>query len=366
MRTLLLFLLLLPLAAFSRQSVDQQLAEILTNAEHVPGIAAAAVKDGEIVAAGVAGIRKTGHSEKVTLDDRFHLGSCTKSMTASLAAMLVRDGKLRWESTPAEFFPDIRIHEGYRAATLRQLLSHTGGTPQDVPGRLWSRLWKAEGPEPEQRMILVRGILSQAPAYPPGQGFAYSNAGYSIAGAMIEKASGSAFDELIRSRLFDPLGMKSAGFGAPATPGAVDQPYGHHLHNGKLVAVNPVPSGDNPPAITPAGRVHATILDFAKYASFHLGGVKDAPLADKDLEILHRHVPPSEDHALGWVRARRPWAGGTALTHTGTNTMFFAVAWLAPERNFAAVAACNSGEGAEACDRAVAMLIRKFLEEKDR
>lgn len=361
-----LLLLLLPLVAFSRENIDPQLAEILSDAEHVPGMAAAAVKDGEIVAAGVAGFRKTGHPEKVTLEDRFHLGSCTKSMTASLAAMLVRDGKLRWESTPEEFFPGIRIHEGYGGTTLRQLLSHTGGTPHDVPGRLWSRLWKAGGPETEQRMMLVRGILSQAPAYPPGQGFAYSNAGYSIAGAMLEKASGSAFDELIRSRLFAPLGMDSAGFGAPATPGAIDQPYGHHLRDGKLVAVDPLPAGDNPPAITPAGRVHATILDFAKYASFHLGGTKGSPLADKDLEVLHRHVPPSEDHALGWVRVERPWAGGTALTHNGTNTMFFAVVWLAPERNFAAVAACNSGEGEQACDRAVAMLIRKYLEAKDR
>src|SRR5690606_19855697 len=209
---------------------------------------------------------------------------------------------------------------------------------------------------------LVRDILSAPPAYPPGGGFAYSNAGYSIAGAMLEKASGLAFAELIDRRLFTPLGMESAGFGAPATAGSIDQPYGHQLRDGKLAAVEPGPVGDNPPAIPPAGRVHASISDFAKYAAFHLGGAEGAPLDDNDLAVLHRHIPPSENHALGWVRVERPWAGGTALTHTGSNTMFFAVAWIAPERNFAAVAACNSGEGAGACDKAVAMLIGKYLD----
>ncbi len=347
----------------ARESLDDRLAAILAGEAQVPGIAAAAVMDGEIVAAGVAGIRKAGSPEKVEPGDLFHIGSCTKSMTACLASILVKDGKIRWESTTAELFPNLKIHENFRGATLRQLLSNTGGAPDDVPGELWARLWEARGPETKQRSILVRDILAEAPAYPPGGGYAYSNAGFSIAGAMLEKAAGKPFDELLTARLFKPLGMDSAGFGAPATPGKVDQPYGHHIHEGKLVSMDPQPAGDNPPAITPAGRVHCSILDLAKYARFHLRGLKGAPLTDEEIRRLHERVEPAEDYALGWVRAERPWAGGTALTHSGSNTMFYAVIWLAPERDFAAVAACNSGEGAKACDAAVAMMIGRYLKD---
>ncbi len=349
-------------AAEPFRRMDAELEKVL-DAEKVPGLAAAVVRGGEIVAAGVAGIRKEGSPEKVELEDRFHLGSCTKSMTAALAAMLVADGKIAWDTDCAEVFDDVGIHEDFRGATLKQLLSNTGGVPGNVPGKLWERLWRQEGTEIEQRMVLVRETLGAAPEYEPGKGTAYSNAGFSIAGAMLEKRTGRTFGELMGKRLFEPLGMKSAGFGAPAKNEEVNQPYGHVIRKGKLVAIDPVPAGDNPPAISPAGRVHASILDFARYVSFQLGASKDGPLGRKQLEELRQTMPGSGDYALGWVRAEREWAGGTAFTHTGTNTMFYAVMWLAPEKDFAVVAACNSGEGFGVCDAAVGMLIGEFLKD---
>ncbi|OYV06012.1 MAG: penicillin-binding protein, partial [Verrucomicrobiales bacterium VVV1] len=106
-----------------------------------------------------------------------------------------------------------------------------------------------------------------------------------------------------------------------------------------------------------------SILDFARYASFHLGTAENAPLDAAALKFLHTPVPPSGEYGVGWQRVERSWAGGTALTHNGTNTMNYAVMWLAPDKKFAAVAACNidSGIGAPACDAAVSFLIGKFL-----
>jgi CubicO group peptidase (beta-lactamase class C family) len=337
--------------------------EKLVDDHKVPGLVVAAVRDGRVVAAGAAGIRKAGSIERVTLEDRFHLGSCTKAMTAALAAILVKEGKIEWDTRIGEVFPDVEIHEDYRHATLRNFLSNTSGAPGDVPAALWRELWQAQGPEREQRMLLVRGILGSPAAYPPGEGTTYSNAGFSIAGAMLERRAGRDYDELMRERLFKPLGMDSAGFGPPATPGVVEQPYGHVVRSGEWVAIEPFPHGDNPSAISPAGRVHASILDFAKYANFHLGRMENAPLDRESIAQLHQPVASSGDYALGWVTVKRGWAGGTALMHTGSNTMFYAVAWVAPERNFAAVAACNSGKGAEACDAAVAMMVREFLKD---
>lgn len=334
----------------------------------VPALVAAAVLDGKIIATGATGIRKHGDKQPVTLEDKFHIGSCTKSMTGSLAAMLVADGKIKWSTTVEEIFPKLRIHEDFQKATLLQLCSNTGGAPGDVPPDLWNKMVQdRDKSEPSQRMNLVRVILEAPPAYPPGSRNVYSNSGFTIAGAMLEKVSGMTYQELITTRLFKPLKMDSAGFGAAATSGKIDQPYGHILRDGEPF---PIPGGldaDNPAAITPAGRVHLSILDLAKYANFHLGQSEKSPLEADSLKLIHTIVPPANDYAVGWRVVQRPWAGGTALTHNGTNTMNFAVMWLAPDKKFAAVAACNidSDLGSKACDDAVGFLIGEYLKSKD-
>src|SRR5947209_5537965 len=78
-----------------------------------------------------------------------------------------------------------------------------------------------------QRYSLLRGLVTRPIAAPRGSKFIYSNEGYAIAGAMIERVTGRAWEDLMRERIFEPLGMKSAGFGTPASPGEVDQPWGH-------------------------------------------------------------------------------------------------------------------------------------------
>lgn len=344
-------------------SVD--LAKIIQETP-VPALAAAAVWDGQIVAAGAAGVRKAGDDTPVTVHDQFHIGSCTKSMTGTLAAMLVADGKIQWSTTVAEVFPDLEIDGGYRSATLLQFCSNTSGAPGDIPPAVWQAAVAArDQPEAVQRLALVRAVLTAPPTHPPGSSREYSNAGFTIAGAMLEKVSGQSYGDLLRERLFRPLNMGSAGFGAAAVAGPVTQPYGHFLDGGKPVAVPPGLDADNPAAITPAGRVHLSIQDFAQYANFHLGVGEIRPLNDAALNFLHTPVPPGDDYAVGWVPLERSWAGGTALYHNGTNTMNFAVIWLAPNRKFGVVVATNLGgpAGAKACDAAASMLIRKFLPE---
>jgi CubicO group peptidase (beta-lactamase class C family) len=330
----------------------------------IPALAAAAVLDGKIVAAGVTGQRKFGDPTPAALDDRFHIGSCTKSMTATLAALLVADGKIRWTTTVAEVFPKMTVSAGFREATLLQLLSNTGGAPHEIPPAIWNDAVKdREKPEARQRLDLVKALLKLPPDYPPGTRNVYSNAGFTIAGAMLETVSGMPYQKLAEKRLFSPLHLTTAGFGAPGSPRKIDQPWGHLLRDGKPFPVPPGPDADNPPAITPAGRAHLSILDLARYASFHLGTTEDPPLPSGSLEILHTIAPPATDYALGWVVLQRPWAGGTALMHNGTNTLNYTVIWIAPEKKFAAVATCNidSGLGAKACDEAVSLLIGRFL-----
>ena len=120
----------------ARAAAPASLDEMLTPhlARHgLPALAAAVVKDGEIVAAGAVGTRRAGEQIAVTRDDRFHLGSDTKAFTSLLAAMFVEEGKLRWDSTLAEVFPKLeaKMDPGLRKVTLAQFLSHTSGIPGD-------------------------------------------------------------------------------------------------------------------------------------------------------------------------------------------------------------------------------------------
>ena len=132
--------LLLVLALFSGRpshgGEGESLDAILTprlKQYKLPALAAAVVKDGVIVASGAVGTRRIGTEIPVTLDDRFHLGSETKAMTALLAGMLVDEGKLRWDSTVAELFPELvgAMDDRLKTVTLTQLLSHTSGLPGD-------------------------------------------------------------------------------------------------------------------------------------------------------------------------------------------------------------------------------------------
>ena len=179
----------------------------------------------------------------------------------------------------------------------------------------------------------------------------------------MEVVTGTPYEKLIRQKLFQPLGMDSVGFGAPATPGKVDQPYGHVQDGDKVTPVDPGPLGDNPPAIAPAGTVHCSLGDFLKYAEFHLGlsGEKILPIESR--KALYK---PSAIHgySLGWVNLERRWGGGEVLYHNGTNTMNYAVIWLAPKKKaaFIALTNCGQNEAAKVCDKIIGSMIKKHLE----
>jgi CubicO group peptidase (beta-lactamase class C family) len=334
----------------------------------LPALAAVAVKGGQIVGLGATGFRKEGAPERVTEEDQFHIGSCTKSMTAVLAAMLVEEGRWQWTNTLAQLLPQLapEMKPAWREVTLENLLGHRGGAPANLDADgLWGRLWKRAGTPPqEQRAYLARELLTrQEPAAKPGAKFIYSNAGYALVGHAIETTLGKPWETVLRERLFLPLGMTNAGFGPPATVGKVDQPWGHtRTALGGLKPVPPGPGADNPPAIGPAGTVHASLAELAAYCNLHLGHGTNL-LKPASLERLRQPIGAGGDYAMGWVVTSRPWGGGKVLNHNGSNTMFYTVIWLAPIKDFAVVVCTNvGGDGAaKASDLAAWRIIEKFL-----
>jgi CubicO group peptidase (beta-lactamase class C family) len=344
----------------------------------LPALAAAVVVDGKVVAAGVTGVRAMGSPEAVTLEDRWHLGSCTKAMTATLAAGFVEKGELSWDTPILGTLPGVAAHEAWKPAALRHLVTNRGGAPADLDkGGLWGRLWAFKGTNRGARLELAKGVLAEPPTHAPGTKFLYSNAGFALAGAMLEAKADRAWEDLLAERVFKPLGITSAGFGAPGTKGATDQPRGHV--RGK--AVEPGPGADNPPAIGPSGTVHMTITDWARFAAAHAVGERATGIDDTRLlkpetfALLHEPFTPAgvkdnDRYAAGWLVDTRPWAKGDkpsdtgrVLTHAGSNTMWYCVAWIAPERGFAVVVATNQGDGKapRGADAAAWALIEQHL-----
>jgi CubicO group peptidase (beta-lactamase class C family) len=324
----------------------------------VPALAGAIVTGKGLAAIGAVGVRKAGTEVAATVNDQWHLGSDTKAMTATLIAALVERGKLKWETSLEEAFPDLApgFEPELRRVTLLHLLSHRAGLPANLA---WFALAKPDFPLPAQRLEAVKMLAKVKLLSTPGSSYLYSNWGYVIAGALAEKTMSRSWEDLIREFVFSPLGVTSAGFGGPGTPGQIDEPWGHGT-DGKPVAANG-PAVDNPAVIGPAGTVHMTLGEWAKFAADHIRGALGEKALLKPETYAMLHTPPfGGNYALGWLVAERDWGGGTVLTHAGSNTMNYAVIWLAPKLDFAVLACTNQGgpAAAKACDEASGALVK--------
>lgn len=360
-------------AVAARGALDATLEPL--RAEHrLPALAAAVVKDGVIVAAGAVGERALGSGVPVTVDDRFHIGSDTKAMTATLAAMLVEEGLLRWDSTVGETigaaFPGMAPE--LAAVTLEQLLSHSSGIPSDTAEML-NLYFSVEafdhGPS-ARRLRAIGAWKTNVPVKPEGSPFQYSNFGYLIAGAMIEAASGQPWERLIRERLFDPLELTTAGLGATVTPGRLDAAAAHVRGADGSVALRVWGiAADIPPMLAPAGTAHMSVLDFARWAGWNAGKGSRGPALLKPatlaiLHAVHTRTPPRPDappgtpdaggYGLGWGIVPFPWSDRPLLAHNGSNGMNLAKILVDTERDLAVVVLTNiGGKAADAAASAV-------------
>ncbi|MFN0136034.1 MAG: serine hydrolase domain-containing protein [Phycisphaerae bacterium] len=346
-----------------------ELLQTTVAAGESPAIGAAIIRDGKLVGVSVAGVRKAGSPEPVTVDDLWHIGSCAKAMTATVLAMLVEEDKLKWESTLADVFPELKdaMHADFRSVTLDQLLAHRGGIDDSKRLDLWGKMRQGGGSLTEKRLAVLRDVTAGEPHFAPGSKMMYCNLGYTIAGAMAERVTKTDWETLIRKRLFEPLGMTSVGFGTPGERNSVVQPMGHMEGGKKPIAVLPGPLGDNPPALAPAGTMHMSLGDWARFVSMHLDGAAGRKTLLKPESFKHMHTPRfgDEDAACGWIKLQRPW-GGNVLTHGGSNTYWYCTVWAAPEKGFAVLVTTNRGgdEYADTLDRIVSSLILDLTGEK--
>jgi CubicO group peptidase (beta-lactamase class C family) len=341
--------------------IDSQLEAIRTK-YGLPAPAAAVVKNGEIVAKGAVGTRVLDTDNAVTIDDRFHLGSDAKAMTATLVGMMVDEGKFKWTTTIGEVLgPDMPgLNPAFAAITLEQLLSHSSGIPSD--NEEMAKLY--ESPDgydytltDYRKRIIADWGKSHEPKVPEGSPFQYANFGYVIVGAMLEKATGQPWEHLITRRIFEPLGLKTTGLGPQATFGRYDAPVGHRV--GDDGTVTPMPwglSADAPPVMGPAGIAHMSILDFATWAAWNAGEGQRGPALVKPqtLKKLHEaHVrtpvienpkpgtPKTGEYAFGWGLAKMDLTPKPVITHNGSNSLNLAMILLDTDNDLGIVVTTN-------------------------
>jgi CubicO group peptidase (beta-lactamase class C family) len=214
-------------------------------------------------------------------------------------------------------------------------------------------------------------VLSKAPSQRQGT-FSYSNLGYVIVAAMLETRARASFESLMKKHIFDPLEMRSADFRSMKSAKQIQPPllWGHQAESGEPVDPRSV-GAENPTVYASCGTIHLSIEDYAKYARWHLVG-KPAPVLRSQSAFDHLHEPqvdhtiPGTKYACGWICIDTGL--GPALNHGGSNTNAFALIWVLPKSDLAAVVCTNTGQpqAFPACDEVISHLMVTHAAAKNR
>ena len=265
----------------------------------------------------------------------WHIGSCTKAMTASIIGRLVDQGRIRFETTLAEALPELinRMAPAFRDTPLSAVLTHSAGIIRDPADSTFRALRRSTASASAQRLFLAGEALQS----PPQTNRGYSNLGYIITGAIIEKITGRTWEAALSREVMIPLGIARFGFGVPGP----SHPVGHH----RLDDTWQQNRNDNPAAYGPAGRVNLALEEWGRFLRAHVR--QTSFLSDATRRQLHH--PANNGFAMGWLSTIRN--GERMLVHTGSNTAWFAQATLLPDSGIGLGIVCNAYD--EKVERAV-------------
>jgi len=336
------------------------IGDIFTDASLI-GIAAGIRDDTEIIETVVFGIRERGEDAPILLTDKWHIGSISKSITTMVLGTLMADNQLKLDATLPTLLPDIadQMHSDWGNITLRMVLEHRAGLPENFGVGVMLEDAPNVIDRPALRAKALAGILSH-PAGPLE--YKYSNIGYTLAGHVAEHITGQAWENVVQNRIFTPLDLHTAGFGAPKGTERHDQPVGHASIFG--IYHKPMNSfdnrADNSPIIGPAGTVHMSISDLLTYGQSLLimSKGKNALLTAEIFADLT--TPTQGQYAGGLITEQDTWANGTVLWHNGSNTMWYAILVILPDKNRVFAISVNQ-EGAKV-RRAVQNAVKQIID----
>ncbi len=312
----------------------------------VPGLALAIVKNDAVVLAKGYGVKRLGDPAPVTERTIFAIGSASKAFTTAALAMLVEEGKIRWDDPVLKYLPDFQLFDPYvtRELTVRDLVTHRSGLERA------DLLWYGSMYEREE---IVRRIRFLKPRWSFRSHFGYQNILYLVAGQLIRAVTGKTWDEFIRERIFQPLGMTTSTTSVKALREASDVATPHaKVEN----IVRPIPWRDID-NIAPAGAINSSVLEMAEWIRLHLneGTYRGQRFWNAAMEremqtpqMIIRPEPPYSTlfpearfltYGLGWFL--HDYRGRKIVEHGGNIDGMSALVILVPEEKLGAVILTN-------------------------
>lgn len=352
-KLLFLFLLALPAAA---QTVDSRAVDrIMTMSMarwHIPGAAVAIVVDDRVVYAKGYGVKNATGKEPVDADTLFFIGSTTKAFTSAAMAMLVDEKKMSWDDPVRKHLAYFRLSDpcADSLVTLRDIVSHRTGLSRH------DELWDDS---PWSREEVIRRVGAVALTKPFRSAYQYQNIMFIAAGEAVAAAAKMPWNDFVRTRIFEPLGMTSTRITMADWNAAADRAAGHHydrVHD--LVLPQPPIDDDN---LAPAGAIKSSAHDMAQWIRFQLGngtfegkrlvspealGETKTPQTVIRLEGDTKENNPETNvlsYAMGWNV--QDYDGELLVAHGGALNGFRTQVDLLPKRNAGFVVLINEGRG---------------------
>jgi CubicO group peptidase (beta-lactamase class C family) len=348
------FLSLIPLslaAADPGQPIDEKAVDAIVQKAlkewRAPGVAVGIVRDGEVIYLKGHGVREVGGDDPVTPDTVFPLASCSKAFTSTSLAILVDEGKLRWDDPPRKYVPFFRLSDPLadRNVTIRDLLCHRTGL------RSHDLLWYRAPWSPEEAVRRAGELPLDRPFR---TAFQYQSTMFTAAGLVVSAAAGEPWPDFVRRRLLAPLDMTATTFTTTDAARATDRATGHRFDERSRLVATPACPQEKPDA---AGSIHSTARDLTKWLRFQLG---DGTVSGKrivsarNLNGTHSSQfmlrmegielelhPETNQFGYGMAWAVYDYRGERLVAHAGAIDGFRAHLTMLPERRLGIVVLTN-------------------------
>ena len=323
----------------------EQIVAKLREDYNVAGMSVALIKNGEIVSVEGYGVRDAAENLPMTKDTVMPIGSVTKTFTSLALAMLADEGKLDWDEPVRTYIPWLKLNNEMLTenVTARDLMCHRTGTPKyDLQA-----IYAAKDDKEE----MVRSLEYLQTFAPFRTKFMYSNQMVSLAGYLVDVLSGKSYEDFVRERIFEPLGMTSSDFEIESLSKYEKASKGYVFANGMFIE----PPYAHLGAFAPAGAIVSTAEDMAKFALFHLGDGSwngERLVSEAMLNEVHSHQmigtpyfwdfeeTQCAEYGLGWFTDI--YRGEKLINHGGNTNGFSAQMTLIPDEKFAVVALSNA------------------------
>jgi beta-lactamase class C len=319
--------------------------DLVEQSGQVSGLAAAIVKDDQVLLQRGIGYADTSKGAPITPDSVFRLASLSKAFASALTGMLVDEGMLSWDTRVAGVLPTFELHNvaASEKLTVRDILSQRAGLPHNTYDRL------LEQDQPYQE--LVEKLREVPMACDVGDCYGYQNITFALIGDITYAVSGDFFYHQVEKRIFHPLGMDTATYGREALESSASwaRPHSHRSQGW-----TPIDIRESYYHVPPAAGVNASIKDMSRWLIAQMGGRQDV-LPDALLTTLHTPLveTPTERHASPWRSARLrdasyalgwriyDYAGERLVFHAGAVQGYRSMIAFFPKYRFGAVMLWN-------------------------